>query len=240
MLSFRELKDLLALQEFLTEYGDMSLLPVMEEETYAFIVGGTLRFSTKAQGGRIIEDDYEIKICVPREYPDKTLSVFEVGGRIPDDGDHHVNPFTGNLCLSAPLRQVVWNRRNPRLSSFAEKFLAPFLVAISCGSFIFGELPHGDAGVYQDYMEFFGVKNGKELLRLFLLMSEKNERRLYEMPCPYEGNDHKHRVKKCNKARYFLMKFKVIKDSLSSEEWVSEAETLAEFLEREKLEGEKN
>ena len=56
-------------------------------------------------------------------------------------------------------------------------------------------------------MEFFGVKSGKELLGLFFLMSEKNERKLYEMPCPYEGNDHRHRVKKCKKSEIFFNKF---------------------------------
>ena len=62
------------------------------------VVRGTLPILH--EGGEL--DRYAVEIILLASYPDALPLVFEVGGRVPRDADHHVNRETGEACLFVP------------------------------------------------------------------------------------------------------------------------------------------
>ncbi|HWZ63653.1 MAG TPA: hypothetical protein VNX02_11565 [Steroidobacteraceae bacterium] len=121
---------------------------------------GRFDFRASWTNGLEVSDAYELRIEVP-DYPEHLPNVFETGGRIPRDANHHVFPRSGKLCLGSELRlrQVI----GPKLSvlRFADLCIVPYLYAASrqqtTGGFVLGELAHGNPGILQDYQDIFGV-----------------------------------------------------------------------------------
>ena len=129
-----------------------------------------------------------MEIIVPNAFPKVLPSVTETGGKIPRTGEYHVTQTDNTLCLGSPLSLLLKLSKNPRLDGFAENCLVPYLFAISRklkigGSFPFGELAHGKAGILSDYSQLFGLKDSKQVGYVLELLGMR-KRRANKLPCP--------------------------------------------------------
>lgn len=170
--------------DFIRNYPDMSYGPV---KTEGFYIIGIFRFVAHYQGLPSIEDDYELEIIVPDNFPYSLPKVVEKGGKIPKNVEFHIN-LDNTLCVASPLRASIDLSTSPDLSAYAEKYLVPFLYAASYklrfgGDFVFGELEHGETGIIKDYMDLLGVKEPRKILPTLEMLSIK-KRVANKKKCP--------------------------------------------------------
>jgi len=148
---------------------------------------GKFRFKANVSGSNEIEDFYKLEIVVSDKFPIALPKVKETGGKIPRDGNFHVNP-DGTLCLGSPLRLLRKVHSAPNLTGFAGKCLVPYLYAVSYklmhgGDFVFGELAHGDQGIVEDYSVMLGLKERHQVTQAIQLLRVK-KRIANKRPCP--------------------------------------------------------
>lgn len=154
----------------------MRIIPIPADG--ATVLRGEFEFSARSKRGEVIADSYGLEIRVPVRFPKDVPEVRETRGRIPDDQKHHVNPGVGTLCLGSPLRLRMILSVHPTLCGFDEHCLIPFLYAASHkrlhgGSFVFGELPHGNEGVFEEYREVFGLTTERQVCEALRLLGIK-------------------------------------------------------------------
>jgi len=162
----------------------MAIRPLPKASTR---VKGTFAFSAIHKSCGQITDSFEIEIVIPRGFPGELPVVVETAGRIPRQGEFHVNP-DGSLCLGSQLRLLIKVSRNPTLSGFAESCLIPYLYAISDklkrgGPLPFGELSHAAPGLLQDYADLFGLNSHDQVKRALMLLTHRR-RIANKMSCP--------------------------------------------------------
>ena len=156
---------------------------------------GTLAFRATAPGRAPIEEEYQIDLWVPEQYPDRLPEVRETGGRIPPS--FHMN-HDGTLCLGSPTRLRLVLSEGSSLLRFVERCVVPYLYGHSyfetCGALPFGELPHGAAGILQDLMTLFGTDH-REAVPEFLRLAAMTKRQANKMDCPCKSG---RRVGRCH------------------------------------------
>ncbi|MGI6657147.1 MAG: hypothetical protein ACOX5Z_10060 [Desulfobulbus sp.] len=173
-----------SLGQFLSDYPGMSTVPYSDA---GVCLRGKFRFKANASGNDEIDDSYELEIVVPEKFPQALPEVKEIGGKIPRDGNFHVNQ-DGTLCLGSPLRLLSKVHRFPTLTGFADKCLIPYLYAVSYklrhgGNFVFGELAHGEQGIVDDYSLMVGLKERHQVTEAIQLLGIK-KRIANKRPCP--------------------------------------------------------
>lgn len=172
------------LHQFLDDYHGMSIAHC----TVAGInLQGRFRFKANVFGYEEIEDSYKLDIFVPDHFPRTLPEVRETDGKIPRDGNFHVNP-NGSLCLGSPLRLLKKIHYSANISGFTETCLVPYLYAVSYkleygGNFVFGELSHGDKGIFEDYARIFELKDPLRIQEAVKLLGTK-KRIANKKPCP--------------------------------------------------------
>lgn len=177
----QELSD--QISEFLDEYPLMSRRPSKTDE---IVLEGTFWFKTNLSNREPVEDQYQLKISIPRNFPAKMLSVREIGGRIPIDNDYHIYD-NENFCLGSPLRLMIAAYENPTILGFVSECLIPYLCAMTLKlngePFIFGELAHGTDGLISDYKDILKLKDKTQVLDAFELLGMK-KKVAYKKICP--------------------------------------------------------
>lgn len=173
------------IQEFLKEYFGMKIRPSQEGHGVTLI--GTFEFCARSEKSEEITDSYNLQINIPPSFPKDIPSVQEVDGKIPRNGEYHVNS-DGTLCLGSRIRLLLQISLNPTISGFAEKCLVPYLYAVSHkikfgGQFLFSELPHGTSGELLDYVGLFGLKEPDQARAALQLLAMK-KRIANKYPCP--------------------------------------------------------
>jgi len=173
-----------SLSQFLSDYPGMSTAPCSDA---GVCLRGKFRFKADVSGSDVIEDSYKLEIFVPDKFPQAFPKVRETGGKIPRDGNFHVNP-DGTLCLGSPLRLLKKVHGTPNLTGYAEKCLVPYLYAVSYklrygGNFVFGELAHGDQGIVDDYSIILRLKDKHQITQAIQLLGRK-KRIANKKPCP--------------------------------------------------------
>ena len=168
----------------LSAHPGMALRPSQDGDIH---LRGRFRFSASTTGSPVVEDAFQLHIKISRRDKDRLPLVYETGGRIPMDGNHHVNP-DGSLCLGAPLRLHKILGRNYSLIDFVERCVIPFLYAISLAEagyprFQFGELAHGANGLVDDYLRLFGCSSKEVLVRHLRSLTLK-KRHANKQLCP--------------------------------------------------------
>lgn len=176
--------DFLHIIKFLKDYPGMSLQPSQGED---LILKGVFAFKAKPPMGFEITDSYGLEIIIPKNFPKTIPTVKEINGRIPRDGNYHINP-DDTLCLGSPLRILKNIYEKPSLSGFAEGCVVPYLYAVSYklehgGEFYFGELDHDKKGVIDDYRVLFGLETERQVLYALHLLGMK-ERIANKKLCP--------------------------------------------------------
>lgn len=173
-----------SLSQFLSDYPGMSTAPCSDA---GVCLRGKFRFKAVVSGSDEIEDFYKLEIIVPGKFPKALPKAKETGGKIPRDGNFHVNP-DGTLCLGSPLRLLKKIHSAPSLNGFADKCLVPYLYAVSYklmhgGEFVFGELAHGDQGIVDDYSVMLGLKERHQITHAIQLLGIK-KRIANKKSCP--------------------------------------------------------
>lgn len=173
------------IKQFLEDYPGMSTTPCLDTGTN---LRGNFRFTAATLCGNVISDMYTLEIYVPNTFPRAIPKVKEIGGKIPQDGDFHVNN-DGTLCLGSPLRLIKIIHAHPTLSGFAEKCLIPYLYAVSFKlkknqNFLFGELAHGESGITDDYSAMLRLNEQSSInLAMQLLGTKKRIANKKACPC---------------------------------------------------------
>jgi hypothetical protein len=162
------------LSQFLRDYPGMSTAPC---SVAGVLLRGKFWFKANVSGSYEIVDSYNLEIIVPDKFPHALPKVKEIGGKIPRDGNFHVNP-NGSLCLGSPLRLLKKIYGAPNLTGFADKCLVPYLYAVSYklmhgGDFVFGELAHGEQGIADDYSIMLGLKKKHQIIPAIQLLGIK-------------------------------------------------------------------
>jgi hypothetical protein len=153
----------------------MSISPSRQDAT---VLQGTFSFTAQPKNKPSIIDSYNLRIVVPWQFPAVLPTVTEQDRKIPRDGKHHVNWGDSSLCMGSPLRLLWELSKWPDLVGFAETCLVPYLYNISYrlqngGDYILGELPHGNPGVIQDYLDLFRLKTKDQVLEVLRLLGMK-------------------------------------------------------------------
>ena len=119
---------------------------------------GRVGFSIEYES-HTIEDHYLLDLQMLDDYPASPPFVFETEGKIPEDFDHFMK--AGNFCLGAPVEVRRKFAAHKNLLRFIEDQVIPYLFTYSYkrdyGKPPFGDLFHGEAGLLQYYLEFFGT-----------------------------------------------------------------------------------
>ena len=164
-----------------------SLRRVPSTRADATVLEGRLEFVLEPPGFPPIGDCYSVRIEVPLGPTDSVPEVFETGRRIPRDADHHVNP-NGALCLGSPWRVQQLLGRPVSLVALVERCVIPFLYAASWREqgnegYPFAELPHGRAGLLDDYSAILGVEGSAAVLQALETLARR-PREANKLPCP--------------------------------------------------------
>jgi len=197
------------LQQFLQDYPEMAFRPMTAAGN--LIIEGRFAFTARPGAGLEITDAFALLIEVPPAFPRLLPRVTETDGRIPRNGEYHVNP-DATLCLGSPLRLILKVSEHPTLSGFAETCIVPYLYAISHklkfgGPLPFSELAHGTPGEIQDYVDLFSLQRPEQALRTLRMLGMK-KRVANKLPCPCECG---RRLGKCRLNR-MIGKFRKLTD----------------------------
>lgn len=157
-------------------------------------VTGSIGFHVDYEG-EAYEDDYDLTIEFPQNYPEKAPKAYDYGHRIPTEFDH-VFPDTRALCLGAPVEVNRVFARRRTLTHFLEELVEPYLFAatytVRKGQPPYRCLPHGGLGLLDYYS---GTFDTDELRTMKVLKVLADGRRLGRWPCPCESGK---RVNQCH------------------------------------------
>jgi len=149
------------------------------------LISGPLPFCV-SHNNRTIEDEYEIEILIPDNYPDKPPTAKEIKGRIPEKF-HRNKDDDSTLCLGAPLAVAKKFKKNPYLLHFVEQQIVPYLFSysyyIKYGDMPFGELQHGGEGILTYYCEVFNISDSISVLGLLRILTDDDYRGHQDCPC---------------------------------------------------------
>ena len=176
---------------------------LLQGENSEFFIEGTLSFEYDS-----INCDYDIKLLIPKAYPDVLPTVWETGGKIADD--FHKYPDK-SLCLGAPLQLKLEFYKNPTLLGFVEKSVCSYLfshaysVAHPGSKMPYGEWAHGDEGIFEYYKKYFNTSDAAIILRLLRYLMVGKYRGHNPCPCGQEvkvRNCHGHLLLPIVNAKY--------------------------------------
>lgn len=173
----------IGIPEFLEKHPGMSLRPYLEDK---ICLQGNFDFKAKYFNITEIEDDYNLQILIPEDFPTQLPSVKELRNKItPELANNHLFR-NGSLCLGSPYRIQKILKTNPTINEYTDRCLIPYLYAISIkirkgGDLIFGGLNHGIEGIAEDYLELKDPKHFKSAVQL--IRSKKRVANKKICPC---------------------------------------------------------
>lgn len=131
-------------------------------------------------------ESFLVRIDLPGGYPHELPRVFEIGGRIPRNSDHHVNR-DGSLCLGVPDQLWLEMKGSFEIRPFIERLLCPFLIGISeklrTGKWPGVERSHGANGICEFYGTFIDTASPTHVMTLLRLLEKKNLKGHWQCPC---------------------------------------------------------
>lgn len=142
--------------------------------------------------------EFDIEMAIPARYPRREPRVFEVGGRIPRDLDHHING-DGDCCVT------IWEHWSLTVTDYSfaaylngpinEFFLGQYWYELT-GTWPFGERPHGQKGLIEAYANLLDIPpQKKDVIYYLRLLSQDWPKGHWLCPC----GSHK-RLRCCHRA----------------------------------------
>jgi hypothetical protein len=160
---------------FINENPMMRQLPVKADGSV--IIEGKVYLHLSYGSHPTVNQTVKLRISIPQLYPRVPLVFEEIGGFIPKDGDHHVNP-DGTLCLGSPFKVMKALSINSDINDFYNQFFIPYIYAVILKindgiEFVFGELSHGDIGELEDLASVFNLDGTHKVLACLDALSMK-------------------------------------------------------------------
>jgi len=155
------------IKTFLKKYTGMSFAPCYGDD--GIILNGVFDFKASSSEYPSIKDSFIIEIFIPNNYPKVLPIVREIGNKIPRNPDFHIDN-DGVFCLGSNIGLLKTIHENSSILIFAIKCIVPYLYAVSLKiqkgiPFVFGELQHGSAGLFDDYKKIFNLKNDESVIK---------------------------------------------------------------------------
>jgi hypothetical protein len=151
----------------LREYPLLSYTPI--ENCFS----GEIEINTKE--GDFVEI-FELRIEIPKSFPNSFPLVFETGKNIPRIITRHVMPKTNNLCLAVTLEERLLCRNGITLTWFFEKVLIPRLFEefrVNNGLNYQKEYSHDFGGIWEFLMCEFKTENTDLIIDFVAMISQK-------------------------------------------------------------------
>ena len=109
---------------------------------------------------------YDVKVIVPKNYPDDIFELQETGGQIPKGENWH---NSNSCCVST--NAIIYSVLGEDLSllnwivKFAHPFLANHVYKVKTGEYAGGEFLHATEGIIQGYEKLFELNGVKEVFQ---------------------------------------------------------------------------
>lgn len=137
------------------------------------------------ESGKVV-DEYQVRLQLSPQHPEKYPTVFEIGGRIERIPDHHISG-DGSACLFvADESKKYWNK-DTKISDFVRGPVRSYFISQSyyeaTGEWIFGERRHGLDGVLDFYYEQLGIDNILMLEKMLQLAVKDTIKGHWPCPC---------------------------------------------------------
>lgn len=153
---------------------------------------GKLHLTGNLDVGYGTKNSFDIEIIVNENYPNKIPEVHETAGRVPSIMDRHYMSDGTGCCLVMPHRYTEFFKPLMTFEDFIDLLVVPFfqnqIYYEINGRFATG-YRHGEHGIWEHYVEIFGVGLKIETLILLLeavleqKMNKKNKIKGHK-PCP--------------------------------------------------------
>lgn len=152
----------------------MRVAPVSSDN---IIIVGRVKIYHESEGYPVINQQLEISVNIPSDYPRNPPIFKELGGIIPNTGSFHINPDE-TICLGSPFSLMVQLQDNNCFNNFFEKLFIPYAYACLLKinhkiNFIFGELKHGSKGEIEELAELFKVVDDHQVLECLKALTLK-------------------------------------------------------------------
>ena len=142
------------------------------------IIEGYIGFSTVILNEKI-EDQYAIRLLIPKDYPKEMIVAFEIENRIKKDENEHINE-DGTLCVGRPIEIARVLAPNYRLIDYVNKLLIGYLAQNSYFEkhkvWPFGEAEHGAMRIAKYYMEKYDLADIKAVYNFLNTLQESIEK----------------------------------------------------------------
>lgn len=159
---------------------------LIKNEDGSYTLKGNLTFEADYED-ETIADTFGIEILIPNGYPDLEPTLFETGGRLPDDYHMYKEGFR---CLGAPLAVKKKFFQNKTILGFVNDNVVPYLYSFCYkqkhGEMPYGELSHLALGIIEYYQEEFHIDDTMSILGLLRILAENDYRG--HLPCPCGSN----------------------------------------------------
>lgn len=131
---------------------------LVSKSSYGFEIGGIFRIIDPAG---ILLDEFQIYIETSADPLLNPPRVWEVGARLPQITERHINPGNGTLCYLTPEDFFLWRAQSAReFTTFLSGPLRDYFISQICfeetNEWPFGDRRHGPTGRIQFYIDLFG------------------------------------------------------------------------------------
>jgi len=123
-------------------------------------------------------DTYEVKIVIPKNYPEELFELQETGNKIPKDPNWHNGQ---SCCVSTDA--TIYSTLGDDLSllnwlvKFAHPFLANHIVKKETGKYAGGEFPHNIEGTIVGYEKLFDLQGALMVFKKLKILSAEEDKR---------------------------------------------------------------
>ncbi len=154
-----------------------------------FVIGGDsarVRGSLPVNVGAVVVDRFQIEVLLARDHPASFPVAWEVGGRVPQLNENHVDG-DGKLCLFLPEEGLSHWPAGSTVLSFLQgplnSFFVGYLHYLAHGVWPFGERRHGIDGILDFYRERTEISEPEGLLSAMKLLANGDVKGHWKCPC---------------------------------------------------------
>jgi hypothetical protein len=184
------------------------------------LIGG---LPISADSGREIAR-FAIKIVVPEDFPQKAVTVFETGNKIPRSSDRHINP-DGSCCIGVPAALRARMGTGYSVSQYVVGPVTDYFVGQACAEsglpWPAGEARHGVTGILDYWKQTLRCPDFDSAISLLIAVSRTRlPRKNSRCPCGARRRFracHRHEVvwvRKRFSSEYILCEFLTIRNLL--------------------------
>ncbi len=158
------------LEELRRVFGPFMLSPAGQGK---FCIRGHLGFTVEINGDSI-DDDYDIELLIPPDYPLSPPGARETSNKLPRCADWHTYP-DGTLCLGSHLAVRITFSQHASLLWFVREQVVRFLSWMSYkrkyGRMPYPELSHGCSGLLENLRDLLATSDDNTVLHLLMRLA---------------------------------------------------------------------